>query len=230
MWIRKYSLMDEAGNEDKGGTGGNDDALKALQTQLDTLKASNETITADNERLTAKVTEANKHTKAAEKAAQEEARKTAEADGNFEQLFKSSEQARTTLQSDFDTLKTGISTEKVKTIALKLAGTLAEGVNVEILSDYIAKRLTFTDDGIKVTDEKGGLTVSTLDDLKAEFAGSARFGSLIKGNQSSGGGASGGANGNSVTGKTISRAEFDAMDAPTRMKHCKDGGKVTDQK
>jgi alanyl-tRNA synthetase len=222
--------MDEAGNDGgKGGAGGaGDDALKALQGKLDTLQKQFDDSQADNQRLTAKIGEANKHAKKAEKEAADKAKANATASQDYEQLFKSSEAERVASDERYDSLVANTAKKEEKIAALKMAGELSEGVNAELLSDYIARRLKYTEDGIKVLDETGNLTVSTPDQLKTEFSGSARFGSLLKGNQSSGGGASGGANGGGTTGKTISRADFDALDATARMKHVKDGGKIID--
>lgn len=225
MYGRLYREKAGEGGEGGGGEGeggGSDDATAELTAQLEAMQT-------ENSRLQAKISEANKHAKQAERAATEEARKKAEAEGNFEQLFKSSESERENLSTQLQQLQGMVASEKVGTEAMRLATSMADGANAELLSEFIARRLKYTDEGIKITDESGNLTVSTLDDLKREFAGSARFASLLKGNQSSGGGASGGANGGGATAKTITRAEFDALDPMKRAKHFKDGGKIIDQ-
>jgi len=115
----------------------------------------------------------------------------------------------------------------VNAAAMKIASSLAEGENVGLLTRFVAERLKYAEDGVKVTDSSGDLTVSSLDDLKKEIAGSARFASLIKGNQSSGGGASGGSTGSGAASE-VTRADFEAMNQPTRLKFVRGGGKVTD--
>lgn len=199
---RKF--REEEGGEPEKEAPALPDEIKQQLEQFDAIKQ-------ENERLQAKIAEANKHAKAAERKAAEEARAKAEADGNFEQLFKSSENERQTLAQQLEELSNNIANEKRTTAALKLAGELAEGSNAELLSDYIAKRLKFVDNSIKVVDESGNLTVSSLADLKSEFASNARFASLLKGNKSSGGGAAGGST-NSGAMQTITRAEFNALD------------------
>lgn len=227
---RKY--LEEAGEggegegSGEGGEGGSAD-MDAIKTQLAEIQAAKEASDAENERLLHKINEANKHKKEAEKTAKEEARKKAEAEGNFEQLFKSSEHERESLQSQLNDMMQANERKEVNTAALKLASEMAEGANVELLSEFISRRLKFADNGIKVTDEAGNLTVSTLDDLKSEFLGSSRYASLIKGNQSSGGGASGGSGGSGAA-KEISRADFSKLDPAAKMKFTKDGGKVVD--
>lgn len=217
----------EGGGDGEGGDGGSDgnaitpEQFAEVQSQLEKMQA-------ENERLNGKITEANKHNKEAQRKAAEEARKKAEAEGNFEQLFQSSETERASLAQQLEDLQSSNAKKEKDNAALKLAGELAEGANVALLAEFIGRRLKYTDEGIKVTDESGNLTVSTLDALKTEFAGSATYSSLIKGNQSSGGGASGGSNGGSATAETISRDDFNARDPASRMKFIKDGGKVID--
>jgi hypothetical protein len=106
---------------------------------------------------------------------------------------------------------------------MKIAADLAEGSNIDLLSTFIDTRLSFQDGALKVTDGSGNLTISSLDDLKAEFKNDARFASLLKGNQSSGGGATGGNNSGSAA-KTKSRAEFTALNPADQMSFMKSGG------
>lgn len=193
------------------------------------LQAQFEAIKAENERLNAKIGEANKHAKAAERQAAEEARAKAEAEGNFKQLFESSETERQTIQQQLEELQGNISNEKRGNQAMKLASELAEGHNVELLADFIARRLKVVDNSIKVIDDSGNLTVSTIEDLKKEFQGSARYSSLIAGNKSSGGSALGGVNSSGATGQTITRAEFKALNPVAQSKFARTAGNtVTD--
>ena len=110
---------------------------------------------------------------------------------------------------------------------MKIASEIADGDNADIISDYLSKRLKYTDDGIRVLDSSGDLTVSSLDDLKNEFKNSNRWSSLLRGNQSSGGGAPGGKSGG-ATSNEIKRSEFDKMDATSKSTFCLKGGKVID--
>lgn len=210
-------------DKDNGGEGGgNDDSLEKLQEQL---KAAQE----ENSRLTAKVNAANKHQKESERAQREAERKQAEADGNYEQLFNSSEKERQELQEQLDTLSSNITSEKVSNEAMKIAMAMepvSEGA-AEDLASHIAKRLKYIDGAFKVTNEEGELTVSTRDQLKEDMQGSTRYAHLIKGNQSSGGGANGGSNGGSAS-KTMTRANFDALNAAQKVEFSKKGGTVID--
>ena len=225
MFVRlSRAVFDEAGDDgDSAGGGDNSGGGEDVSA----LKEQMAGVIAENERLTAKITAANKHQKESEKAARDSARKEAEANGNYEQLFKSSEQDREALTLQLTELRQSNEAKEVNNASMKIAAGLAEGPNIEILSDYLSRRLKFTEEGIKVTDETGNLTVSTLDDLSKEFSGSARFASLIKGNQSSGGGAAGGSNSGSAA-KEMNRADFDGLDPVAKMKFIKDGGITTD--
>ena len=195
-----------------------------IQEQLDQL----ETIKQENQRLIHKIEEANKHKKEAERITRETERQKAESEGNFEQLYKSSEQRAKELFDQIEQRDQINANEKRISESLRIASQLAEGDhNIDLLAEQVAKRLKYVDNSIKVVDSSGNLTVSTLDDLKKEIAGSARFSSLLKGNKSSGGSATGGASGSGAA-QTIRRADFDALDAGPRMKFIKSGGKITD--
>lgn len=150
----------------------------------------------------------------------------AKKDGDFEQLYKSSTEQAEGYRTELDTLRNTISSDKTNSEAMKLAVQLADGFNAELLSEKIAVRLKSTDEGMKVLDNNGQLTVSTLEDLKVEFSNNERFASLLKGNQSSGGGATGGKS-SGAAGKLITRAEFDGLNPQKKMEFIQASGKVT---
>lgn len=165
-----------------------------------------EAMAADNERLNAKIAEANKHTKAAEAQAAKEAREKAAAEGNFKQLYESSEAARLEAEESKDKITKLFEQQNINDIA----GTIALKLNpieaaVGDLKGKIASRLKYSEDGVKVTDKKGNLTISTIEQLTEELKGSADFSYMLKGNQSSGGGANGGSSsGGATTSKLTS--------------------------
>ena len=206
------------------------------QEQVDQLLAENAS-KFDTERasMQSKMDELLSETKAAKAKQREEAaaaKEIADAkslkDGDFEQLLKSSQGQNETLTQELNTLRSGIATEKEGSAAMLIASQLADGDNAGLLSDYIAKRLKHTDEGMKVLDSNGQLTVSTVEDLTSEFKGNVRFASLLKGNQSSGGGANGGENSSGATSKILTRAEFDGLDSFGKSNHFKNGGTITD--
>ena len=230
---RKYrQAAEEEGGEagsvgGEGGDGGNKPSIEDLQKQLSELKSANEKTIAENERLSHKINEANKHKKEAERREKQQAREKAEAEGNHEQLYKSAMEELEKERAEHNELITQIRKKDIHAEAVKIALSM-NPINdnaAQDLAGHIAKRLKYADDGIKVTDEAGNLTVSSLDDLKNELIGSDRYSFYIKGNQSSGGGASGGSSGGGAT-KEIGRSDFNKLDPAAKMKFTKDGGKV----
>jgi hypothetical protein len=186
----------------------------AMQGKMDTLLGETKKAKADKA--------------ASEEAAREATEAAARKGGDFEQLHKSSETARQGLQTELDGLRSTVANEKRNTAALKIATGLADGHNVELLANIISGRLKPTDEGVKVLDSAGNLTISTLDDFSAEVKNDVRLASLLKGNQSGGGGANGGGKESSGGDKTMPRAEFEQLNAAGRMKFIKDGGTTYD--
>lgn len=172
-------------------------------------------------------------TKKAKNKAREEAaaKELAELDkarksGDYEQMLKSSEEKRAELEDKLKELNTKVGSEKTKRAAMKIAAELADGSNAELLSEFVSRRIKYTDEGVKVTTESGELTVSTLDQLKQEFEVSDKYRSLLRGNKASGGGAAGAGSG-ATSGKTITRNQFDALS--NKDKFIADGGKVINE-
>jgi len=197
-----------------------DTMLKDIQSQFDAVKGKADQLLDETKKAKAVARE---KADAAELANMEKAKKN----GDFEQLLKSSEQQRKDLEDRLTALNSRVGSERTRTESMKLAAELADGTNAELLSEFISKRIKYTDDGIKVLDSNGDLTVSSLEDLKREFESNDRFKSLLRGNKSSGGGASG--DGGGASGKmTIERSSFDKMDTTQRAEFMKKGGTLTD--
>lgn len=183
-----------------------------LQNQLNSVLAHNEKVLGE------------KKAEQAKRAVAEEdkARKA----GDFEQLLASSELKNKELSEQYNRLTHSMSKEKIQTQSLKIAAELADGSNAELLSTFISSRLKETDSGIKVLDKDGQLTVSTVEDLKNEFLGSEKYKSLLRGIQSSGGGATGSGGSSGKTSEML-RADFDKLDASAKHKFLTaDKGKV----
>lgn len=185
--------------------------LKDALISIDTLTADGVTLKADNERLTAKISEANKHTKKAEQDATDALKKKAEKDGDYKQLLESSLEENKILQDGIDSRDASTAKGEIRNAAMKVAAILSDGHNIELMSEQVEKRLQYHDESVKVTDEKGGLTIHSLEELGKELSGSARYASLLKGNKSSGGGAPPGGSNNGSAAKTITRTEFNAL-------------------
>jgi predicted nuclease with TOPRIM domain len=135
-----------------------DSIIEDLKNQLNSLRGKTEELLGETKKAKAKARE---EMEAKERAKLEKAKK----EGDFEQLLKSSENERKSLSDRLNDLQGKISSEKLRTESLKLAGELADGANAELLSEFIAKRLKYTDDGMRVLDHNGDLTVSSAEDL-----------------------------------------------------------------
>ncbi len=190
MFIIKNRLMEGEGGE--SGSGSNEPSIKDLQTQLAEATKSIEGLKSKNDELLGETKKAKALKREAEEHAKTEAEEKAKAKGDYEQLHKSAmaelEKERT---KNIDIVKRQ-SAKDIKINAMKIAGELADGANAELLSEFVSRRLSYSDGEVKVTDKDGALTISSFDELKTEFKGDVRYASLLKGNQSSGGGASGG--------------------------------------
>lgn len=224
-----YKKMEAA--EDDGAAGG---ASEQEEQSIDwaaraaELEKEREALKRKNEELLGETKAAKAARREAEEAARREAEEKAKKNGDFEQLFKSAEDKASKYEQELNTLRENIANEKRTNTALSLAGELAEGANAKLLSEFIARRLKVDDEGVKVIDASGNLTVATLDDLKKEFSTDATYSSLLKGNQSAGGGATGSQTGSGAA-KEMARADFDKLSAPDRMKFIKGGGKVLNE-
>tara|TARA_R110000851_G_scaffold72732_1_gene160996 strand:- start:893 stop:1516 length:624 start_codon:yes stop_codon:yes gene_type:complete len=194
---------------------------------VEALVKENESMKSKLGELLAETKKAKAAAKASDEVAEREAREKAQKAGDYEQLHKSSEVARQSLESQLSALKDGISSEKKSSASLRLAGELAEGHNAELLSEFIGRRLKYTDDGLKVIDGSGDLTIASIDDLKNEFQNDARYASLLRGNRSSGGSASGSKEGGSAA-KEMNRTDFDNMPADKQHAFIRSGGKPKD--
>lgn len=191
--------------------------IQDLQTQFGAVKSKADQLLDETKKAKAKARE---EAEAKERAEKERAQKN----GDFEQLLKSSEKERQTLAEQLQQLNNKISAEKTRSESMRLASELADGANAEILSEFISKRIKYTDEGLKVLNEHGELTVSSLEHLKSEFEGSEKFKSLLRGNMSSGGGAVGA--GNSVAKKEITMAEFQTMAPTSQREFIAKGGSI----
>jgi len=213
-------------NDDGAGGGDNTPTVEELQAQLGEMQKSNDSLIAKNGELLTETKTAKTKKREIEVAAEAERERVAKENGDHEQLYNSAMEANKVLKAENDEIKGGIATEKRDNAAMKIATELADGANVKLLSKFIAPRLKYTEEGLKVTDAGGQLTVSTISDLATEFKNNADYASLLKGNQSSGGGASGGSNSGGAA-KVKSRDEFDALNQNDRMTFTKAGGKIT---
>lgn len=187
-----------------------------------------------DELLAEKKTEAQKR-KEAEESARKAAEDAARKGGDVEALENSWKEKLSKREQELlgerDALTGQIKSLTVGRTATDIASDLAVPGSAKALLPHIERRLSMEiRDGqptVIVLDANGKPSASTLDELKAEFAKDAAFAPLIRASDATGGGASGSKSGGGAA-KTVSRAQFDAMDHASRAAHAKSGGTVTD--
>lgn len=162
----------------------------------------------------------------AEAQARLKAEEKAKAENDYKQLFESQKTEADTLRQQIEKMNADIRGQKINAEAAKLAAGLTKDVQkAQLLQQQISQRLTLVDNEIRVADESGQLTVSTLDDLANSIKTAYPF--LIDGSQATGGSATR-SQGSAERAKQISRSEFDAMNSAQRADFFKSGGKLVD--
>ena len=158
---------------------------QALQDEVEKLRKHSETLLAEKKAEQQKQREAQAEKDA---LAQEQARKK----GDFETLEKQYQDKIAKLEAEIVERDKQRDSDLVKSEALKLASSLSDNEhNRAILQMLIEKRLTAENGQVKVVDDLGNATISTIADLKNEISTSGKFDSLITGTKASGVGATG---------------------------------------
>ena len=158
---------------------------QALQAEVEKLRKHSETLLAEKKAETEK-----RKAEQAEKdaLAQEQARKK----GDFEALEKQYQDKIAKLEAEIVERDKQRNADLVKSEALKLASSLSDNEhNQAILQMLIEKRLTAENGQVKVVDDSGNLTISTIADLKHEISTSGKYDALITATKASGTGATG---------------------------------------
>ena len=158
---------------------------QALQDEVERMRKHNETLLAEKKAETEK-----RKAEQAEKdaLAQEQARKK----GDFDTLEKRYQDKIAKLEAEIVERDKQRDSDLVKSEALKLASSLSDNEhNQAILQMLIEKRLAAENGQVKVVDDLGNATISTIADLKNEISTSGKFDSLITGTKASGVGATG---------------------------------------
>lgn len=158
---------------------------QALQDEVEKLRKHSETLLAEKKAEQQKQREAQAEKDA---LAQEQARKK----GDFETLEKQYQDKIAKLEAEIVERDKQRDSDLVKSEALKLASSLSDNEhNQAILQMLIEKRLAAENGQVKVVDDLGNATISTIADLKNEISTSGKFDSLITGTKASGVGATG---------------------------------------
>jgi flagellar biosynthesis GTPase FlhF len=162
--------------------------------------------------------------------AQEQAKREAEEKlkkaNDFEQLYSSSEAEREKAAQELAELKAQIQQQNVNSKAAEVATQLTKDTaRAKLLTEQIQSRLSLVDGEVRVLDQNGNLTVSTVEELTASIKAEYPF--LVDGSQAAGGGAIGSSSG-AGTSKLMTRADFDALPNNKRAEFIKGGGKLTE--
>lgn len=182
---------------------------------------------ANNDALLAEKKKAQEMTEQANQQARTESEEKLKAKNDYKQLFESGQQETQKLKKQLEDMEQKNKHSTIQSQAATLAANLTKDTaRAKLLQKEIGQRLTLIDNQIRVLDESGQLTVSTLDELTGRIKADYPF--LIDGSQATGGGAARSSGGAGSGEKAITRAEFDSMNPYERAKFMQSKGKVTD--
>ena len=158
---------------------------EAIQAEIERLKQH-------NEKLIGEKRQRDEVAKQAQAERERIEREAAKKNGDFEALEKSYQEK---LQAEIDAKNELIKQrdqQSVEQTSQNLAGQLADtSHNQRLLQRFIKDRLSVVDGQVKVVDENGQLSASTIDDLANEFRNSGVYDSLLTGTRGSGTGGNG---------------------------------------
>lgn len=161
-------------------------------------------------------------------AAAQEAEERAAKANDYKQLYESQKQQADSLRSTIEKMNGDIQRQRINQQAAKIASTLTKDtVRAELLQEKLSQRMTLVDGEIRVTDDSGQLTVSSLDDLTNSIK--SRYAVLIDGSQASGGGAVRAQGGAEARAKEMSRSEFNGLTMRQQSEFMRGGGKLYDE-
>jgi uncharacterized cupin superfamily protein len=180
---------------------------------------------AKNDELLAEKKAAQRAKEELDAKANAEKERYAQENGQYQELYESQKQEASSLRQKIEEMNQQVARQKVQSEATKIAATLTKDVaKAKLLEEKLSQRLTLLDGEVRVTDDSGQLTVSSLDDLVANVRTDFPF--LVDGNQATGGGATRSQGGADVGNRQISRTDFDAMGQGERAKFLREGGRV----
>lgn len=198
-----------------------DEVKKQIESEIAGLKAKNDELLAEKQQRQREIEEANNRAK---KEAEEKAR----ADNDYKQLFEAQKNEAETLRQTIEKMNYEVNQQKVSREASKLASALTKDTGrAKLLEQQISQRLTLVDNEIRVTDESGQLTVSSLEDLTNSIRTNYPF--LVDGSQAQGGGAVRAQGRAEVRQRELSRSEFEGLGHYERQQFFEQGGKLFDE-
>lgn len=191
-----------------------------IEEQVAGLKAKNEELLNEKRK-------AQQEKEKIDAEAKAERERIAQENGQFKELYESQKEEANQLRDTIEKMNQSVAQQKVQSEAQRLASSLTKDVaRAKLLEKEIGQRLQLVEGEVKVVDESGQLTVSTLDDLSATIKQSYPF--LVDGSQAQGGGAARSQGGADVGAREMSRDDFEQMDAVKKAEFMKSGGKLVD--
>ena len=191
-----------------------------LEAQTSGLKSKVDELLSEKKRVQAEREEARLQAKL-------EAEEKAKKENDYKQLFESQKQEADTLRQTIEKMQLATKKAKISQEAGKIAASLTKNTQrAELLSEKISQRLDLVDGELRVVDESGQLTVSTLDELTNTVRSKYDF--LVDGTEATGGGAARSEGRANDRPKEISRSEFDALPQNERAEFFSSGGQVYD--
>ena len=198
-----------------------DEVKKQIESEIAGLKAKNDELLAEKQQRQREIEEANNRAK-------KEAEEKAKADNDYKQLFEAQKNEAETLRQTIEKMNYEVNQQKVSREASKLASALTKDTGrAKLLEQQISQRLTLVDNEIRVTDESGQLTVSSLEDLTNSIKTNYPF--LVDGSQAQGGGAVRAQGRAEVRQRELSRSEFEDLGHYERQQFFEQGGKLFDE-
>lgn len=158
---------------------------EAIQAELERLRQHNEKLIGEKRQRDEIARQAQLERERIE-------REAAKKNGDFEALEKSYQEKLQAREAELNELYKQRDTQAVNNESQRLASQLADTpTNQKLLQRFIKDRLSVVDGQVRVVDEEGKPSASTLDDLAHEFRTSGMYDSLLAGTRGSGTGGSG---------------------------------------
>jgi flagellar biosynthesis GTPase FlhF len=191
-----------------------------VEQQVAGLKSKNDQLLAEKK---AKQREAEE----AQQLAKQQAEEKAKAENDYKQLFEAQKSESDRYRQEMEKMQQERIQARIDAESGRIASGLTKDVaKASLLQQQIGQRLSFVDGEIRVLDDSGQLTVSTLSDLTSSIKERLPF--LVDGSQAAGGGAARSEGRAQERSTEISRAEFEAMSHQQRAEFFASGGQLFD--
>ena len=192
-----------------------------LDQEVAGLKSKNDELLAEKKAI-------QKAKEQADAKARDDKEKQAQENGQYKELYESQKAENDSINLRLNEMMESQQRQTIRTEASRIAGTLTKDVQkAKLLEKEISQRLTLVENEIRVTDDSGQLTVSSLDDLSAKIKTEYSF--LVDGIQAQGGGATRSIGGASVEVQEMSRSQFDELSQKDRAIFVRGKGKIVNE-